>query len=139
MNVDNQDTIQDEIAEQVEMRMENVCDIMVTTNRNVHLEGLLAVFIQYRDYMVENIGGSKPVTGPQFIKWIKSHQREEDDFIAPWGFDVVEMIDDVLITVVKSESATPANTVAGLDQWVDKTVDEVKEIHDLPDNFFEID
>lgn len=111
---------------------------MGTTNRNVHLEGLMAVFIQYRDYMIENIEGPEPVTGPQFIRWLESHERDEDDFIEAWGFDVVEMIDDMLITVIKTESATPAIVIDGFDQWVNKTVEEVKEAHDLPDGFFEI-
>jgi len=120
-------------------RFEMTCNIFTGLNKQVHLEGMMAILHSYRDFITRNLRTAGPIDGPTFVRWMESAERNPDDFPEPWAAELIEMFDQILIDVVEDENVSPAVAVDALDEWVEQSTAEVKAVHDLPEGFFDVE
>ncbi|OYR76131.1 hypothetical protein DJ71_18565 [Halorubrum sp. E3] len=123
----------------VKQRLELACNLVVSTNADAHLEGVMALILSYRDFIKRNVRRAGGLDGPRFIQWMESATRDPDDFPAPWGAELIMLFDDVLIDVVREGNTQPGVVVRALDEWAEETAEDVTEIHDLPEDFFDVE
>jgi len=124
----------DELKQKFEMSM----DMFVSATPEAHLEGILATLSSYRDFMQKNLQQAGPVDPTTFVRWMESAERNPDDYPEPWGAVLVETFDRRLIEAVRDDNRQPAEVLEALDEWVEDSKAEVREIHDLPEDAFDV-
>lgn len=123
-----------DVREQFEISL----NVFVGTVPDAHLEGILGTMTSYRNFIQKNLDRAGPIPPQKFVSWMRSADRDPDDFPEPWGASLVELFDGLLISAVEEDNIPPAVVVDALDQWVEESKTEVREIHNLPEDAFDV-
>lgn len=118
-------------------KFEMATNIFVKTTPRAHTEGILATSAQYRDHYRDVLRQSAPTDPAEFVASIEAAERDPDQFPEPWGATFVELLDGLVTSAIVEENLQPATVIDALDEWVERSHEDAKERHDLPDGFFE--
>ena len=121
---------------QLKRQLEMACDVIASTHEDVDLFLMVATLSSYRGWIVENVHGSGPVTPQTFVGWMESATREASDYPEPWAGKAIELFDQILIDAVREDNMQPATVADVLDEWVEESKAEIRELHDLPEGVF---
>jgi hypothetical protein len=112
--------------------------MFANTTPDAHLEGIVATMMSYRDFIEEYLETSESVSGEALADWIRDADRDKGSFPEPWGAELVTLFDRVLIKAVEEERVDPEVASQAFSYWVDESVAEITEKHDLPEGFFDV-
>lgn len=122
----------------VKWRLEFACNLVVSSTPDAHIEGMMASILGYRDFIQQNLRSAGAVDGPTFVTWMESATRNTMDYPEPWGAELIRLFDQVMIDVVRDENMQPGTVAEALDEWAEETAEEVREIHNLPEGYFDV-
>jgi len=122
----------------LKVQFEMTMNTFVNTHPDSHLEGIMATILSYRDFIKQNVEKASPLKGTRFVSWMKSADRDPESYPEPWGAELVQLFDEIVIEAAQDHNMQPTTIVSQLDEWAEQTKTDVKRVHGLREGFFDV-
>lgn len=122
----------------LQTQFEMAMNVFVNSHPESHIEGIMGTLTAYRDFIRNNVRKAGPLSGSQFASWMESAERDPENFPEPWGAELVEVLDGLIVTAAREYQIQPAIIVDELNDWVERTKTELQEIHGLQEGAFDV-
>jgi len=119
----------------IQLQFNTTLDTFLLQNQT-DTQGCLAVILTYRDFLNSNIK-EKKVSRMGFATWLESIDRNIEEFEHGWEADLTHALDQITIKALTTENLPPKQVADKYESWLEETLEEVKEVHDLEDDYFD--
>lgn len=121
----------------VKHRLEMASNIYANTRPQVTVEGMHAILMTIRDRLVAERSTLPEVTPQKFAAWVEDHDADPDQLPEAWGAEYIDLVTGILAKLVREENIQPVVVVDALDEYVDETTEQIKEVYGIEEGFFD--
>jgi hypothetical protein len=131
LDLEEEDTVQagpDDYTDLLHAEFEQICNVYATVEA-MGPEETLGTLIPYRDHITD-----AHQTRDDFVGWLQTQDRREGEFPKPRGAHLISAFDRTFVEAATVHGIKPAESVTEFEAWLEQTIEEAVEMHNLSQN-----
>lgn len=124
-------------AVDVKRRLEMASNLYTNTTPEASVEGMHAILMAIRDELVDAKQNSSQAPPQAFAAFVGEMNADPEALPAAWGAEYIDLITDIIESLIREDNMQPSVVVDAVDEYVEETTEEIREMYDVEEGFFD--